>query len=105
MSSTTSTPPVAVPVDGVRLNQFLERALNDLAAGYGGVMISLGRRLGLYRAMAGAGPLSSQELASRTGCADCCGNCEDLAAQIFHEALVHSPNARPLDLPVLAQAA
>jgi SAM-dependent methyltransferase len=33
-------------------------------------MVSLGMKLGLYRAMAGAGPISSQELAARTGCAE-----------------------------------
>lgn len=47
---------------------FLGQALGDLAACYGGVTISTGHRLGLYRALAGAGPLSSFELASRTGC-------------------------------------
>jgi SAM-dependent methyltransferase len=47
---------------------FVERALTDLAAGYAGVMVSIGNRLGLYRALAGRGPTSSHELASRTGC-------------------------------------
>ena len=44
------------------------RAVADLSAGYGGVMMSLGFRLGLYKAMAGAGPLSARELAARAGC-------------------------------------
>ena len=44
--------------------------MNDLAAGYGGVMVSLGDRLGLYRAMDGAGPLTSAEVAERAGCAE-----------------------------------
>jgi SAM-dependent methyltransferase len=52
------------------LNTFLDRAVNDLSAGYGGVMVSLGHRLGLYKAMAGAGPLSAQEVAQRAGCAE-----------------------------------
>jgi SAM-dependent methyltransferase len=47
---------------------FVGQALGDLAACYGGVMVSTGHRLGLYRALAGRGPLSSHELASRTGC-------------------------------------
>jgi SAM-dependent methyltransferase len=47
---------------------FLERAFADLAACYGGVMVSIGHRLGLYRALAGQGPLSSVELAARTNC-------------------------------------
>jgi SAM-dependent methyltransferase len=57
-------------IDPVKLDAFLARAVGDLSAGYGGVMVSLGNRLGLYRAMAGAGPLSSRELASRAGCAE-----------------------------------
>jgi SAM-dependent methyltransferase len=47
---------------------FVERAFGDLAASYGGVMVSIGYRLGLYRALAGHGPVSSLELAARTGC-------------------------------------
>jgi SAM-dependent methyltransferase len=46
---------------------FVERTLADLAACYGGVMVSTGHRLGLYRALAARGPLSSVELAARTG--------------------------------------
>ena len=33
-------------------------------------MVSLGDKLGLYKAMAGAGPLSSQEVARRSGCGE-----------------------------------
>ena len=47
---------------------FIEQAMADLAACYGGVMVSTGHKLGLYRALAGQGPLSSLELAARTGC-------------------------------------
>jgi SAM-dependent methyltransferase len=53
-----------------KLNAFIGRALSDLSAGYGGVMVSLGHRLGLFKAMAGAGPLSSRELAARANCAE-----------------------------------
>lgn len=56
------------------------------------------------REAAASGARSFDEVRSRTGCADCCGSCEDLAARIFQEALEHA-NARPLDLPVFAQAA
>ena len=57
-------------IDRSKLNSFLQRAVGDLSAGYGGVMVSLGAKLGLYKAMAGAGPLSSKELAARSGCAE-----------------------------------
>ena len=47
---------------------FVERAVGDLAASYGGVLVSTGHKLGLYRALAGQGPLSSFEVAARAGC-------------------------------------
>lgn len=56
--------------DPDKLDAFVTRAVNDLAAGYGGVMVSIGNRLGLYKAMAGAGPLTSAEVAARAGCAE-----------------------------------
>ena len=57
-------------IDRTKLESFLVRAVGDLSAGYGGVMVSLGSKLGLYKAMSGAGPISSKELAARTGCAE-----------------------------------
>jgi len=57
-------------IDAKKLDAFLMRAVGDLSAGYGGVMVSLGNRLGLYKALAGAGPLTSHELARRAGCAE-----------------------------------
>jgi SAM-dependent methyltransferase len=53
-----------------KLDETVGRLLADLAAGYGGVLVSVGHKLGLYKAMAGAGPLTSQELAKRSGCAE-----------------------------------
>jgi 2-polyprenyl-3-methyl-5-hydroxy-6-metoxy-1,4-benzoquinol methylase len=55
-------------IDPAKLDAFVTRAVTDLSAGYGGVMVSLGHRLGLYKAMAGAGPLSSREIAARAQC-------------------------------------
>jgi SAM-dependent methyltransferase len=57
-------------IDQTELESFVMRAIGDLSAGYGGVMVSLGNKLGLYKAMAGAGPISPKELAARTGCAE-----------------------------------
>ena len=57
-------------IDNERLNDLLTRAVTDLAAGHSGVMVSIGMKLGLYKAMAGAGPITPKELASRTGCAE-----------------------------------
>jgi SAM-dependent methyltransferase len=57
-------------LDERKLNEFVEKAVTDLAAGYGGVMTVLGHKLGLYKAMAHAGPLDSSEIAKRSDCAE-----------------------------------
>ena len=45
---------------------FVGQVVNDVAASLSGVMTSIGNKLGLYTAMAHAGPMSSQELAEKT---------------------------------------
>lgn len=65
MSTTVTT-----PIDEAKLLTFVNRAVEDLAAGYLGVMVSLGARLGLYAALAAEDALTSAELAERTGCAE-----------------------------------
>ncbi len=57
-------------LDQQKLEAVYGRLFADLSAGYGGVMVSLGDKLGLYKAMAGSGPMSSQEVARRSGCAE-----------------------------------
>lgn len=49
------------------IQRFSGQVFSDLAGAYGGVMVNIGHRLGLYRAMRGAGPLSPEELAAKTG--------------------------------------
>lgn len=57
-------------IDPAKVEAFATRAVADVTAGYTGVMVSLGHKLGLYKALAGAGPTSAKELARRTGCAE-----------------------------------
>lgn len=59
----------AAPLSTEKLEAFLNRAIQDLASSSGGVLVSLGARLGLYKAMAGAGPMTATELAARSQCA------------------------------------
>jgi SAM-dependent methyltransferase len=54
-------------VDPSKLNAFLGRALNDMGAAFQTALIILGERLGLYKAMAGSGPMSPGDLAKKTG--------------------------------------
>src|SRR5512139_669994 len=57
-------------LDEAALEQFVHQAVGDLAAAISGLMVHLGDRLGLYRAMAGAGPVTPATLAERSGTAE-----------------------------------
>ena len=54
-------------VDAAKLDEFSGQVVGDLAAAFSGVMVNIGHKLGLYRAMAGAGPMTSAALAARAG--------------------------------------
>ncbi len=60
----------AVQVDGDKLMQFVFRAVGEVGATLNTALVVMGDRLGLYRALAGAGPLSPAELAERTNTAE-----------------------------------
>src|SRR5688572_459355 len=77
---------------------FVERAFADLAACYGGVMVSIGHKLGLYRALAGQGPVSSFELAARTGCEERYVR-EWLNSQVAAGYLVYHSESETYELP------
>ncbi len=57
-------------MDETKLMDFVGRAVDDVGAVLGGAMVVIGDKLGLYRSMAGAGSLTSAELAARTGTAE-----------------------------------
>jgi SAM-dependent methyltransferase len=57
-------------IDQLKLQSFVMQAVGDLASAYSGAMVSLGSKLGLYKALAGAGPLSAREVAVASGCAE-----------------------------------
>jgi SAM-dependent methyltransferase len=59
-----------VAIDEGKLNAFLGQVIGELGATVNAGLIVIGDRLGLYRAMAGVGPLSSTELAEKTGLAE-----------------------------------
>lgn len=78
--------------------EFAGQALADLAACYGGVMVSTGHRLGLYRSMAGDGPVSSLELARRAGCEERYVR-EWLNSQVAGGYVVHHEESETYELP------
>jgi SAM-dependent methyltransferase len=55
-----------MPVDETALNNLLGKMVGDLGVAMGAALVILGDKLGLYKAMAGAGPLTSTELAAKT---------------------------------------
>ena len=57
-------------LDEDRLMQFVFRAVDEVGATLNAALVVMGDKLGLYRALAGAGPLTPEELASRTGTAE-----------------------------------
>jgi SAM-dependent methyltransferase len=61
--STAASP----PVDLDRLNEFVGRVVGEIGASLNTALVVIGDQLGLYKAMAGAGPLTPAELATRTG--------------------------------------
>jgi 2-polyprenyl-3-methyl-5-hydroxy-6-metoxy-1,4-benzoquinol methylase len=56
--------------DQAKLEAFVGQAVVDMGAAISGLLLHLGDRLGLYKAMAGAGPITSATLAERTGTAE-----------------------------------
>ena len=54
-------------MDETKLNDLIGTTVTELSAAESAPLIYIGDKLGLYRAMAGAGALTSQELADRTG--------------------------------------
>jgi SAM-dependent methyltransferase len=65
MSTTTPT-----ELDMEKVEAFQHLVVGDLGAGLSGVLVHLGDKLGLYRAMGDGAPVTSGELAERTGLAE-----------------------------------
>ncbi len=65
---TTTKPPTEIDHD--KLMGFVFRAVDEVGATLNTALVVMGDRLGLYKALAGAGPLTPAELAQRTGTAE-----------------------------------
>jgi 2-polyprenyl-3-methyl-5-hydroxy-6-metoxy-1,4-benzoquinol methylase len=59
-----------VEVNGDKLMEFVFRAVGEVGATLNSALVVMGDKLGLYRAMADAGPLAPEALAERTGTAE-----------------------------------
>src|SRR5919198_1441658 len=54
-------------VDEAKLQEFIEKAVGEWGGAYGVLLTFIGDRLGLFKAMTGAGELTPEELATKTG--------------------------------------
>ena len=59
--------PAIAPLDEAKLNAFMGRAVGDMGAAMHAVLIVLGDRLGLYKAMADGAPVTPETLGAKTG--------------------------------------
>src|SRR6185437_13008502 len=64
--ATAASPANPRQMDPSRLDVFMERAVLDMGAAMHAALVVIGDKLGLYKAMAGAGPITSAELAKKT---------------------------------------
>ncbi len=57
-------------IDQAKLEQFMGKVVTDVGAAMSGVLVVIGERLGLFRALAASGPVTTTELAKRSECAE-----------------------------------
>jgi HSP20 family molecular chaperone IbpA len=59
-------------VDETKLKEFMGRVVNDLGATWSTVLVIIGNKLGLYKAMADSRPVSAEELANELEFSESC---------------------------------
>jgi SAM-dependent methyltransferase len=92
------TTPAPQPLNEAKLQAFVMQAVGEMGAAMNAALIVIGDKLGLYKAMAGAGPLTSSEVAARTGTHERYVR-EWLAAQAAGGFLVYDPATSRYTLP------
>jgi len=93
---TTIDEPRALDPD--KLMSFVFRAVDEVGATLNAALVVMGDKLGLYRALAGAGPLTPAELSDRTGTAERYVR-EWLNAQAAGEFVEYDPESGRYTLP------
>lgn len=85
-------------MDEAKLNQFLGQAVGEMGAAFNAALVVIGDKLGLYKAMAGAGPMTSEELAKKTNTTERYVR-EWLAAQAAGGYVTYDPSTKRYTLP------
>jgi SAM-dependent methyltransferase len=86
------------PLDEEKLMQFVFRAVDEVGATLNAALVVMGDKLGFYRGLAGAGPLTPEELAARTGTTERYVR-EWLNAQAAGGYVEYDPEAGTYELP------
>jgi SAM-dependent methyltransferase len=100
-TSASGAPDASAPMaelDMTKVEDFMHQVVGDLGAALSAVLIHVGDRLGLYAAMADARPVTSSELAERTGLAERYVR-EWLHNQAAAGWITYDPAARAFTLP------
>jgi SAM-dependent methyltransferase len=99
-STKTSSPPQTPTIDNEKLQQFMGKVLSDFGGAASTVLVYIGDKLGLYKAMSNFGkPMTSKELANRSGTSERYIR-EWLANQAAGGYLVYDSNSQKYILPV-----
>jgi SAM-dependent methyltransferase len=85
-------------IDSNKLDQFMGRMVGELGAVGNAALVVLGDRLGLYKAMAEAGPMTSRQLAEKTGTNERYVR-EWLSAQAAGGIVEYDPSSQRFTLP------
>jgi 2-polyprenyl-3-methyl-5-hydroxy-6-metoxy-1,4-benzoquinol methylase len=56
-----------VPINEAKLNEFMGKAVNEIGIALSAALVHIGDKLGLYKAMANAGPMTPTEVAKKSG--------------------------------------
>ena len=86
------------PINEVKLHDFVMKAVGEMGAAMNAALIVVGDKLGLYKAMAGAGPMTSAELAAKTNTTERYVR-EWLAAQAAGGFITYDAATKKYELP------
>ncbi|MGA8912524.1 MAG: hypothetical protein WB443_06680, partial [Nitrososphaeraceae archaeon] len=98
-SSNTASSPSPTTIDNEKLQQFMGKVLSDLGGAASAILVYIGDKLGLYKAMYNfAKPITSQELANLTSTSERYIR-EWLANQAAGGYLTYDPSSQRYTLP------
>lgn len=96
--ATAASPAQPRQMDPSRLDAFMGKAVLDMGAAMHAALVVIGDKLGLYKAMAGAGPITSAELAAKTNTSERYVR-EWLNANAASGFVTYDPVTRQFELP------